>query len=154
MTLTRRRLMISALAAAPLAAVLPRTAVAGQPPVFAAGGPAINGYDPLAYFTEDKPVKGDPAHAHDWNGATWHFASAANREAFAADPAAYAPQYGGYCAYAVSKGYTAKTEPDAWTVHEGRLYLNYNTTVREIWSEDIPGNIRRADANWPGVLDA
>ncbi|NNF24928.1 MAG: YHS domain protein, partial [Rhodobacteraceae bacterium] len=72
---------------------------------------------------------------------------------FDADPAAFAPQYGGYCAYAVSKGATATTDPDAWTVHDGRLYLNFSTTVRSIWQEDIPGNIARADANWPGVLD-
>lgn len=153
MHITRRK-SLALLAAVPVASPLfVGPALAAQPPVFATGGVAINGYDAVAYFTDAKPVKGAPEFSHDWNGATWQFASAANRDAFAAEPQAYAPQFGGYCAYAVSKGYTATTEPDAWTVHEGRLYLNYNLTVRDIWSEDIPGNIRLATANWPGVLD-
>ncbi len=78
--------------------------------------------------------------------------SAENKAAYDADPERFSPRYGGYCAYAVSKGATAPTDPDAWTVHEDRLYLNFSVDVRGIWQQDIPGNIARADANWPGVL--
>ena len=128
-------------------------AQAAEDPVFKTFlGTAINGYDPVAYFTEGKPVEGSSDHAYDWNGAEWHFASAENLETFKADPEKYAPQYGGYCAYAVSKGATAPTDPEAWTIHEGRLYLNFSLEVRGIWKEDIPGNVAKADANWPGVL--
>ena len=150
--MTTRRFILASAAALPFAAAFTGTARAGQEPVFARDGIAINGYDPIAYFTEGKPIQGDAAFAVDWNGAQWRFASAANKAAFEATPEAYAPQYGGYCAYAVAKGSTAKTEPDAWTVYEGQLYLNFNTAVRDIWKQDIPGNIQRADANWPGVL--
>ena len=150
---TRRRFVAVAAAALPVTAALSGIARAGQPQVFARDGIAINGYDPVAYFTMGKPVRGEASHSLTWNGADWHFASAETKAAFEADPQAFAPQYGGYCAYAVSKGATAKTEPDAWTIHEGKLYLNYDITVRGIWSEDIPGNIARADANWPAVLN-
>ena len=87
-----------------------------------------------------------------WKGATWRFASAANRTAFEMNPKAYAPQYGGYCAYAVSRGYTAKIEPDAWRIVDGKLYLNYSRSVRTHWAADVPGNIAKANANWPAVL--
>jgi hypothetical protein len=87
-----------------------------------------------------------------WQGAAWRFASAENRERFEADPVAYAPQYGGWCAWAVAEGYTASTVPEAWKIVDGRLYLNYSRGVQRRWERDIPGNIARADANWPGVL--
>jgi hypothetical protein len=83
--------------------------------------------------------------------ATWYFASAGNRDLFAADPDKYAPQYGGYCAWAVSQGYTAKIDPEAWKIVDGRLYLNYSKDVQAQWSEDIPGNIAQGDANWPKI---
>lgn len=150
---TRRKVLAASLSL-PAAVFLARPALAAKPPVFATGGVAINGFDPVAYFTEGRPVKGDPAFASEWQGAEMRFASAANKAAFDADPEAHAPKYGGYCAYAVSKGATAPTDPEAWTVHEGRLYLNFSPDVREIWRQDIPGNVARADANWPGVLDA
>jgi hypothetical protein len=79
-------------------------------------------------------------------------ASAANRDAFKADPAKYAPQYGGYCAWAVSRGYTAGIDPEAWKIVNDRLYLNYSTAVQAKWSEDIPGNIAKAGENWPKIL--
>lgn len=145
-----RRAALALFTAAPLALAGPALAA---PPVFSNGGYAINGYDPVAYFTESKPVKGDAQYSLEWNGATWLFASAANRDRFRADPEAFAPQYGGYCAYAVSRGYTASTDPKAWTVYEGKLYLNFSRPVRLIWKRDIPGNIRAADRNWPGVLN-
>ena len=125
---------------------------AAEPPVFSASGVAIRGYDPVAYFTDGKPVRGKAEFAHVWNGATWHFASAENRDRFKAEPAKYAPQYGGYCAYAVSKGYVAPIDPTAWRIVDGKLYLNYNADIQKTWASDIPGYIGRADANWPKVL--
>jgi len=114
---------------------------------------AVGGYDTVAYFTTGRPVEGDSTLEYDWNGATWRFASAGNLAAFKADPEAYAPQYGGYCAWAVSRGYTAKSDPEAWRIVDGKLYLNYSKDIQERWAQDIPGNISKADANWPRVLD-
>lgn len=152
--MTTRRSMIALLASAPAIFVLGRPALAAsKPPIFQKDGIAINGYDPVAYFTQSAPVEGSADHMVSYMGAAFHFASAENAAMFEANPENYAPQYGGYCAYAVSKGGTAKTDPDAWTVHDGKLYLNFNRTVRGIWSDDIPGNIAKADANWPDVLD-
>lgn len=148
---TRRSLLATG-AALPLAALAAQPLFAADPETFARDGLAINGFDPVAYFTDAAPVEGDAAHAVEWNGAEWRFSSAENKAKFEADPEAFAPQYGGYCAYAVSKGYTAKTDPDAWTIHDGKLYLNYDRSVRGIWERDIPGNIAKADGNWPTVL--
>jgi len=121
-------------------------------PVFKDGsGVAIRGYDPVAYFTDQKPVKGSEQFTHTWMGATWRFASAAHRDQFAADPAQYAPQFGGYCSYAVSKGRTASIDPEAWRIVEGKLYLNYSKDVQKTWAQDVPGNIQKADQNWPGL---
>ena len=114
---------------------------------------AVSGYDAVAYFREGKPVEGSSDHEFEWNGATWRFTSAANLAAFKADPEAYAPRYGGYCAWAVSQGYTASTDPTAWRIVDGRLYLNYSHDVQRRWEQDIPGNIAKGDGNWPGVLD-
>ncbi len=151
--LTRRTFLASAVAV-PAAALLTRPAMAAEPPVYATNGVAINGYDPVAYFTEEKAVKGSPEHTSGWDGATLHFASAQNKAMFDADPEKYAPKYGGYCAYAVSKGYIAKTDPDAWSIHEGRLYLNFSKSVRALWSARKRHHITQADANWPSVLSA
>ncbi|MFV2053075.1 YHS domain-containing (seleno)protein [Aliiroseovarius sp. YM-037] len=151
--MTTRRAFLGLLVALPVVGTIVRPAIAAAPEVFAPGGVAINGYDPIAYFTDGAPVEGSADNSVSWNGATWHFATPENKEQFAADPAAFAPQYGGYCAYAVSKGATASTEPDAWTVHDGKLYLNYSLSVRGIWQQDIPGNVALADQNWPGVLE-
>ena len=120
-------------------------------PVFSEDGLAIRGYDPVAYFTDGKPVEGKAEFTHSYQGTEWRFASAANRDAFAAEPARYAPQYGGYCAWAVSEGYTAPIDPDAWRIEDSKLYLNYSQSVQRQWAEDIPGNISKADANWPGL---
>jgi YHS domain-containing protein len=114
-------------------------------------GLALKGYDPVAYFSEGKPVPGKPEFTARHEGATYRFASAANRDAFAAAPGKYAPQYGGYCAFGMASGYKAPIEPDAWTIVDGKLYLNYNQSVRSRWSADIPGFIRKAEANWPSV---
>ena len=114
---------------------------------------AVSGHDPVAYFKEGKPVEGSSEHELEWNGATWRFSSAANLAAFEADPQAFAPQYGGYCAWAVSQGYTASTDPTAWRIVDGKLYLNYSHGVQRRWEQDVPGNIAKADTNWPKVLD-
>lgn len=116
-------------------------------------GNAIRGYDPVAYFTEGKPTKGNSDYQFEWNGADWHFSSQENLELFVANPDKYAPQYGGYCAWAVSKGYTAKIDPNAWYIHDDKLYLNYSKSVQSTWQQDIPGNIANADNFWPQLLD-
>ncbi|HEY9536347.1 MAG TPA: YHS domain-containing (seleno)protein [Kiloniellaceae bacterium] len=120
-------------------------------PVFSEDGLAIRGYDPVAYFNDGRPVEGKDEFTYSHEGTVWRFATAANRDAFAADPARYAPQYGGYCAWAVSQGYTAPIDPDAWSIENGKLYLNYSESVQQQWAEDIPGNISKADANWPEI---
>ena len=117
------------------------------------GGVAIEGADPVAYFLDGRAMAGSSDFTHDWDGAEWRFASAANRDRFAAEPERYAPRYGGYCAWAVSQGYTADIDPEAWTIVDGALYLNYSKSVQATWAKDIPGNIAKAEANWPGVLD-
>lgn len=122
-------------------------------PVFAVDGVAIRGTDPVAYFTEGRPVAGDPAHAYEWRGAVWHFASAGNRDRFAADPERYAPQYGGFCAWAVAaKGKLYSTQPGNWSIVDGKLYLNFNDDIQARWETDVPGFISRADTRWPEIL--
>ncbi len=109
---------------------------------------AIRGYDPVAYHTESKPVKGSREFAFSYEGATWYFASEHNRDLFESDPERYAPAYGGFCAYGMSRGFAVSTDPDAWTIVDGKLYLNYSLGVRRTWLKDVPGNIEKADANW------
>lgn len=118
------------------------------------GDLAVDGYDVVAYFTDGKPVEGSAEHKLEWNGAVWRFASAEHRAMFEREPAKYAPAYGGYCAWAVAHGYTADTDPEAWAIVDGRLYLNYSQKVQEKWRQDIPGHIAKGDANWPGLLAA
>lgn len=136
-----------------LALVFVPLAFAAEVPVFSTGDGAIRGYDPVAYFTVGEPTKGSDKYTTSWQGATFKFASAANLELFQAKPAEYAPQYGGYCAYAVAKGATAGTVPEAWTIIEGKLYLNYSLSVRQRWRKDVSGHITAADQNWPAILD-
>lgn len=150
--LTRRALLTASVLAIPAAALLTRPAVAAEPPVFSDEGIALRGADPVAYFTQGAPVIGTPEHSVMWNGTTWHFASAENLQSFIADPEAYAPQYGGCCAFAMASGYIASSVPDAWTIHEGKLYMNYSIGVRTRWLRDVPGNIEKADSNWPTAL--
>lgn len=150
-TLSRRAVLAGIAATTVAASALP--ALAATPETFATDGVAINGYDPVAYFTDSKPVEGSADYTFDYKGATWRFASAAHRDTFAADPVAYAPQYGGYCAFAAAKGGIATTIPEAWEIVDGKLYLNYNLKVQGFWREDIPGFIAAADANWPAILD-
>lgn len=118
-------------------------------PIFSTKAGAIRGYDPVAYFTVHKAVKGQKKWSTEWQGATWHFSSQANLDAFKADPEKYAPQYGGYCAYGVSQGYTPEIDPQAFHIQDGKLYLNLSKVVLQRWKEDIPGYVHDADKNWP-----
>jgi len=113
---------------------------------------AIKGYDPVAYFVDRKPVKGRREFEYVWMGAIWHFSSAEHRDLFIKNPEKYAPKYGGYCAYAVSQRTTADIDPDAWTIVDGRLYLNLSKKIKNKWSKDISGYIKKADENWPNIL--
>jgi len=115
-------------------------------------GHAIRGTDPVAYFSQNSPVAGKSEFTHDWSGATWLFATEENRDLFAANPKKYAPQYGGFCAWAVSQGSTAPIDPQSWKIVDGKLYLNFSKGVQSRWEKDIPGNIAKANTNWPGVL--
>lgn len=122
------------------------------PPVHAPAGVAIGGHDPVAYFTEGRPVEGAATFETQWNGATWRFASAANKAMFEADPAAYAPQFGGYCAWAASQGYIAPGDPLQWRIVDGELFLNYNARAKALWEQDMTAAITRGKANWPRIL--
>lgn len=113
---------------------------------------AIQGHDTVAYFTEGKPVKGKKEFRYDYKGAEWYFSSAENLEAFKAEPEKYAPQYGGYCAYAVSQGTTASTEPKYWAIVDDKLYLNYSAGIQKKWDKDRSGYIADANSKWESVL--
>jgi YHS domain-containing protein len=134
------------------AILLSPVALAQKPSVFSDRDGAIRGYDPVAYFDRKGPVKGSKQFSYPWQGATWYFASAEHRDKFVAEPERYAPRYGGYCAYAVAQGSTADIDPSAWSIVDEKLYLNYSLSVRSRWNKDVPGYIRRADTNWPAVL--
>ncbi|HRE81168.1 MAG TPA: YHS domain-containing (seleno)protein [Opitutaceae bacterium] len=130
-------------------------ALAGEKPVNTTlFGVAIKGYDPVAYFTEGKPMKGDSRFSYEWKGATWRFARAEHRDAFMATPEKYAPQFGGYCAWAVSQNYTANTDPEnAWRIVDGKLYLNYSRDIQTKWERDVPGNIAKGELHWPKLIE-
>ncbi len=116
------------------------------------GKVAVGGYDTVSYFTQGRPVKGDARFKMQWKGAEFRFSTAANLAAFRAAPARYAPQYGGYCAWAVAHNYTASGDPLAWRIVDGKLYLNYNAEVQRQWQKDIPRYIASGNRNWPAVL--
>jgi len=127
----------------------------------AAGKPSINtsrndlalrGYDAVAYWSEGKPVQGLTSFEYRWMNAVWRFTSAEHRDQFIKEPERYAPQFGGYCAYAVSQGHTADGDPNVWRIVDGRLYLNYSAQVKKLWEQDVPGNIVKGRQNWPVVL--
>ncbi|AXE20456.1 YHS domain protein [Runella rosea] len=119
--------------------------------IFVKDSVAVRGYDVVAYFTQSAPVKGNSEFVYVWKGGKWYFANRENQEAFKASPEKYAPQYGGYCAYGTAGGYKAPTDPDAWTVSDGKLYLNYNKKVMENWRKDQANFIDKANKNWPTV---
>ena len=158
-TMNRRTLLVgagTALAAAALGAAFARGRRGLAPArVFSEGGLAIRGTDPVAYFTRGAPRAGDPALTHDWAGATWAFESAGNRDRFAAEPSAYAPRYGGFCAWAVAaKGQLFSTRPENWAIVDGRLYLNFDDAVQAMWNADRAGFIAEADRRWPEIVAA
>ena len=113
---------------------------------------AARGYDVTAYFLQGKPVRGTKAHQLQYKSATWLFASADALAKFKANPAAYEPQFGGYCAWAVSQGYVAPGDPEQWKIVDGKLYLNFNARAKELWEADQAAAIERGKANWPAVL--
>ena len=139
-----------------MAAVLPGAALAANTPApeinVEADQLAARGYDVTAYFLQGKPVQGSKAHQIQYKGATWLFASADALAKFKADPAAFEPQFGGYCAWAISQGYIAPGDPEQWKIVDGKLYLNFNARAKELWEADQADAIARGHANWPSVL--
>jgi YHS domain-containing protein/quercetin dioxygenase-like cupin family protein len=129
----------------------PRSRAAIADEFFEVDGVALRGFDVVAYFDVGKPVPGRKAFSHTYRGSDFLFASDENREKFAANPEKYAPQYGGFCALGTANGYKVATEPDAFKIVDGKLYFNYNRKVLELWTQDQPGNIARANENWPKV---
>jgi YHS domain-containing protein len=148
----RRRLLLLAAIAAPSLTLIAAAPAPAAGPVNAEDGLAIAGHDPVAYFTVARatPGRADITAAHD--GVTYRFASAANRDAFRADPGKYLPQYGGYCAFGLARGYKAAIDPKAFTIVGGRLYLNYNAGIQAQWRRQQAADIALADANWPRVI--
>jgi YHS domain-containing protein len=146
--------MIFAIALALAPITLSGPALADKAPIWTSFGSniAISGYDPVAYFTLGRPTQGSASFKATYQGAEFRFASAANRASFLANPARYVPQYGGYCAYAVSQGATAGIDPNAWSIVDGKLYLNLNRTIQTRWQADRANLITAANRNWPSVL--
>ena len=151
----RNNVVKLALIALSLAAIPAAVPAANQPApaVYSASdGLAAGGYDVTAYFTQGKPVRGSAEHELMLQGVTWRFASAGNKARFQANPAAYAPQFGGYCAWAVSQGYIASGDPEQWKIVDGKLYLNFNARAKALWEADEAEAIKRGRLNWPAVL--
>ena len=109
---------------------------------------AIKGYDTVAYFNAGKAMKGSASFTFPWHDMTWQFSTKENRDLFAASPERYAPQYDGYCAWAMTESRLAITDPEVWKIVDGKLYLNCSKEAYEKWSRDIPGHIKKADAIW------
>lgn len=132
-----------------------QTAYAAKDPVYTAlfSSNAAGGYDVTAYFSENKAVEGSKKYSTEYNGARWLFASQENLDRFLADPEKYAPQYGGYCAWAAAQGQTAKGDPEHWSIHDGKLYLNYDAEIKQQWLSDKVNLISEADKHWPTLLD-
>lgn len=143
--LSSRLALLVALLAPVIIPVSPAIAVGWQGAE--TGEPAISGYDPVSYAA-GKPVAGNAAISHVWQGISWRFASAANRAAFIADPARHAPQFGGHCAWAAADGRLAKPDPTIWHIVDGKLYLNCSPAADAKWLADVPGNIVRGTAFW------
>ncbi len=136
-----------------IAAPVPVAYGADKAPVYTSwkNNVAVGGYDAVSFF-KNKPLEGNSDFSYAYKGAEWHFSSEANRDLFKANPEAFAPQYGGYCAWAVAGGKLAKGSPKHWTIEDGRLYLNYNGKVKERWLADKAARIAQADKIWPGIL--
>jgi len=149
---TGLRLGLGAVNLALVVLLLSSQALAGEQYVDREGR-AIDGYDAVTYFTEEAPVMGLAEITAQYNGATWQFASEANRAAFLANPQRYIPAYDGHCAWAVANGYKARTDPLAYRIVDDQLYLNYDAGIQRRWEGDIEGHIRQSEANWPQIED-
>jgi hypothetical protein len=114
---------------------------------------AIKGYDPVAYFKDGKAIRGNESFTFQWHDLIWYFLNKENKDLFASGPDKYAPQYDGYCAWAMSEGRKAIADPEIWMIVDGRLYLNCSKSAYEKWSKDIPGNIKKADTNWVKISE-
>ncbi len=129
-------------------------AAKGQSVYYSENGIAINGFDAVSYINEGKAVKGNSVYAHQWGSTTWLFSSQSNLDLFKADPEKFAPQYGGWCAYGVSENHKSPTDPNAFTVAGGKLFLNYSIRVMQKWRSDTTQYIRRANQNWPALRES
>lgn len=143
-----RGVVLPILAALTLIAVAAGEPVQSAAPLNATFGVAIDGYDPVAYFTQGRALRGSPEFAHDWLGATWYFASAEHRDRFAVEPTSYAPQFGGHCSRGMFKGKMVKADPEAWHIVAGTLYLFYSKETRAAWEKDPPEKLQTAKRNW------
>jgi len=145
----RRRGLLALVAGLPVASLAIRAASGAEPRL------AISGYDTVAYFTDGKPVPGNPEFQYQWHDATWQFASAAHRDLFISDPEHYAAQYDGHCAMGVSikDGHKDTVDPEAWTIVGDKLYVNHTKASAIKWRLDTATNISRADKNWSTVKD-
>ncbi|GGI72460.1 YHS domain-containing (seleno)protein [Shewanella gelidii] len=120
----------------------------GNQPIYNDNGVAVNGYDVVAYFTESKAVQGNPAFTVRYNNINWLFSNEKHQQLFSSNPQQYVPQYGGYCAYAMSDGFVVDTDPNAFTVYQDKLYLNYSLSVRDNWLDNRNRFIAEADIHW------
>jgi YHS domain-containing protein len=127
-------------------------AVMGEGRIYAEDGVAISGADPVAYFELGEATQGSSEHSYEWRGVEWHFANPDHRAMFAENPEKYAPEYGGWCAWAAARGDAAATSPQAWAIEDGDLYLNYNQSIQTRWEKDVQGFIERADDQWPDIF--
>jgi YHS domain-containing protein len=114
---------------------------------------AIKGYDTVAYFKTGKALKGNESFTFKWHDMTWYFLTEGNRDLFATSPEKYAPQYDGYCAWAMTEARKAQVDPEVWEIVNGKLYLQCSKAAYEKWSKDIPGNIKKADMNWVKIRE-
>ena len=152
-TVLRRagRLAAFSLAAFSLAAAIMASGAVFAGEINEVNGVAIKGYDPVAYFTDGKPVQGKAEYNSHYKDGTFRFASAEHKKLFDSNPDKYAPQYGGFCAYGTATGHKADVDPAAFSVVDDKLYLNYNKSVQGKWKQDVPGYIVQANQQWPSV---
>ena len=149
MTILTRRLFLAA-----ATTLISTPALAAKDEIYTSffSNDGAGGYDVVAYFTNGKPVKGDDRYSAEYKDVEWLFSSQKNLDSFKQNPDMYAPQYGGYCAWAVANGYTASGDPLQWSVVNDKLYLNYDAEIQTKWTKDRDSLIVSGDKNWPGVL--
>jgi YHS domain-containing protein len=146
------RIISTACAALVLATpIAPSARAASASEVNQIDGIALHGFDPVAYFTQNKALKGEPKVTTVYKGVTYEFASKEDQATFQGNPEMYVPQFGGFCAFAVSRGLKADIDPHAFAINNGKLYVNYSERALQAYQEDIKGNTEKADRNWPDV---